>query len=185
MKPELTSPGVERRPGQQRAVVVVADEVGGRGGPRAAGRFVESPNLDLVLGVPDVQQENVVHQHGVGRNHAACRRDVTRIGRNQSKPDDVSPPPPTRVSSVCTCSDTPVGQVRGDRDPPLFVDTHALEAAVHPRDESAQAHLADEGFAAVMTGHEERGGGGVQEEDGATEKCYRKSGSISISSIIK
>lgn len=40
--------------------------------------------------------------------------------------------------------------MRGDCDPPALVDTHALETPVHPCDESAQAHLADEGFATVM-----------------------------------
>lgn len=49
-----------------------------------------------------------------------------------------------------TCADAAVGQVRGDRDPPALVDAHSLEAAVHPGDESAQAHLADEGLASVM-----------------------------------
>lgn len=39
----------------------------------------------------------------------------------------------------------------GDRDPPAFIDAHALKTAVHPCDESAQADLADEGFASVMT----------------------------------
>lgn len=41
--------------------------------------------------------------------------------------------------------------MRGDRDPPALVDAHAPEAAVHPRDETAQADLADESFASVMT----------------------------------
>lgn len=37
-----------------------------------------------------------------------------------------------------------------DCDPPALVDAHALQTPVHPRDESAQADLADEGFASVM-----------------------------------
>lgn len=41
--------------------------------------------------------------------------------------------------------------MRGDGDPPALVDAHALEAAVHARDESAQADLADEGAASVVT----------------------------------
>lgn len=53
--------------------------------------------------------------------------------------------------SVCTCSNTSIGQVRRDCDPPAFIDTHALKTSVHPCDESAQADLADEGFASVMT----------------------------------
>ena len=61
--------------------------------------------------------------------------------------------------SVCTCSNTSIGQVRRDCDPPALIDTHALKAAVHPGDESAQADLADEGFASVMT-VDSRGGEG-------------------------
>lgn len=56
----------------------------------------------------------------------------------------------SRVLFVRTCSDASVGQVRGDCDPPAFIHTHALKTAVHPRDEPAQAHLADEGSASVM-----------------------------------
>lgn len=51
-----------------------------------------------------------------------------------------------------TCSNASICQVRRDCDPPAFIDAHAVKAAVHPSDESAQAHLADEGFASVMTG---------------------------------
>lgn len=52
---------------------------------------------------------------------------------------------------IGTCSDASIGQVWGDFDPPAFIDTHAQKTAVHPCDESAQADLADEGFASVMT----------------------------------
>lgn len=49
-----------------------------------------------------------------------------------------------------TCADAAVGQVRRDGDPPALIDTHALQAAIHPSDESTQAHLADEGLPSVM-----------------------------------
>lgn len=49
-----------------------------------------------------------------------------------------------------TCADTAVGQVRRDGDPTALVNAHALQAAVHPCDESTQAHLADEGLSSVM-----------------------------------
>ena len=49
-----------------------------------------------------------------------------------------------------TSSYAPEGQVGGDCDLPALVDAHALKTPVHPCDESAQAHLADEGFASVM-----------------------------------
>lgn len=51
-----------------------------------------------------------------------------------------------------TCSYTSIAQVWRDRDPPPFVDTHALYATVHPCDEFAQAHLTDEVSASVVTG---------------------------------
>lgn len=51
----------------------------------------------------------------------------------------------------CTCSDASVGQVWRDYYPPALIDTHALKTSVHPCDESAQAHLADERLASVMT----------------------------------
>ena len=49
-----------------------------------------------------------------------------------------------------TCPNAPIGQVGGDGDPPFLIDTHALNAAVHPSDQSAKAHLADEGLASVI-----------------------------------
>lgn len=58
--------------------------------------------------------------------------------------------PGGRRALTRTCADAAVGQVRRDGDPPALVDTHALQAAIHPGDESPQAHLADEGLASVM-----------------------------------
>lgn len=72
----VCSPGVKGLPGEQGAIVVVSDEVRRRCGTVAAGRLADCTDLDLVLGVPYVQQENVVHQHGVGRNHTACRKNT-------------------------------------------------------------------------------------------------------------
>lgn len=72
-----------------------------------------------------------------------------------------------------TCPDTSVGQVRGDGDPSAFVDAHALKTAVHPCDESAQAHLAGEGFASVMTadGEEEEGESASSIKQRGNRKC--------------
>lgn len=58
--------------------------------------------------------------------------------------------PEGRCALTRTCADAAVGQVRRDGDPTALIDTHALQAAVHPSDESTQAHLADEGFSSVM-----------------------------------
>lgn len=52
---------------------------------------------------------------------------------------------------VFTCSYASISQVWGHCDPPAFIDTHALKTTVHPCDESAQADLADKGFASVVT----------------------------------
>lgn len=46
--------------------------------------------------------------------------------------------------------------MRRDGDPPALPHTHALQAAVHPGDEAAQTHLADEGLASVMTADPEK-----------------------------
>lgn len=70
--PTTASPGVKGLAGEQGAVVVVADEVRRRRRAVAARRFEHNADLHLVLGVPNVQQEDVVDQDGVGRDHAAC-----------------------------------------------------------------------------------------------------------------
>lgn len=51
---------------------------------------------------------------------------------------------------IQTCSDASVSQMWRDDDLPALVDTHALQTPVHPCDESAQAHLTDEGFAPII-----------------------------------
>lgn len=43
----------------------------------------------------------------------------------------------------------------GDCDPPVFIDTHALQTTVHPCDEFAQPDLADEGPASVVAADSE------------------------------
>lgn len=70
------SPGVKGLPGEQGAIIVVSDEVRRRCGTVAARRLADCTDLDLVLGVPYVHQENVVHQHGVGWNHTACQKNT-------------------------------------------------------------------------------------------------------------
>lgn len=71
--PTTASPGVKGLAGEQGAVVVVADEVRRRRRAVAARRFEHNADLQLVLGVPNVEQEDVEDQDGVGRDHAACR----------------------------------------------------------------------------------------------------------------
>ena len=55
----------------------------------------------------------------------------------------------------------------GDGDLSALVDAHPLKAAVHPHDETAQAHLADEGFASVMTADSE-------EEEGESASSIKR-----------
>lgn len=125
---------------------MVTDKIRRRTRAVAALGLADRADLDLVLCVPYVQQENIVHQHGVGRNHTTCQTEQRRLASTDHVGNNV-----LVHELVRTRSDASVGQVRGDCDPPAFVDTHAPKAAVHPCDESAQAHLADERFASVMT----------------------------------
>lgn len=74
-----SAPGVKAFPRQQRAVVVVADKIGGCAGAAAARRLADRTDLDLVLRVPDVQQEDIVHQGGVWGDHATCGTRNTRF----------------------------------------------------------------------------------------------------------
>lgn len=126
---------------------MVTDEIRRRRHAVAARRLADDADLHLVLGAPHVQQQDIKNQDGVRRDHTACQ--TGKRGENRAKPARISQLTGSRVSTR-TCADAAVGQVRGDGDPPALVDTHSLEAAVHPGDESAQAHLADEGFASVM-----------------------------------
>lgn len=70
------SPGVKGSAGEQGAVVVVTDEVGHRCGAIACGGLADCTDIDFVLGVPNVQQENVIHQHRVRRNHTTFQRNA-------------------------------------------------------------------------------------------------------------
>lgn len=54
---------------------MAADEVRRRRGAIASGGFADRPDLHLVLRVPHVQQENVIHQHGVRRDHATFQEN--------------------------------------------------------------------------------------------------------------
>lgn len=76
--PTAASPGVKGLAGEQGAVVVVADEVRRRRRAVAARRFEHDADLHLVLGAPNVQQEDVVDQDGVGRDHATCHAMKTQ-----------------------------------------------------------------------------------------------------------
>lgn len=140
------SPGVKGGAGEQGAVVVVTDEVRRRRGAIAGGRLADGADVDRVLGVPYVQQEDVIHQHGVRRNHATYREEqasLARVSRGGGRSQEEG-------RRGLTCPDAPIGQVRRDGDPPALPHTHALKAAVHAGDEPAQTHLADEGLASVM-----------------------------------
>lgn len=86
--PKTVSPGVKGLAGEQGAVVMVADEVRMRSRAVAARRFGQNADLHLVFGVPNVQQEDIVNQDGVGRYHAACYTIETEKGmktREQSR----------------------------------------------------------------------------------------------------
>lgn len=70
------APGVKGSAGEQGAIVVVTDEVRHRCGAMAGGRLADCTDLNLVLGVPYIQQENIIHQHGVRRNHTAFQKST-------------------------------------------------------------------------------------------------------------
>lgn len=62
------SPGIEERPVQQRAVIVVAHVVGHLHLSGASGRGVVRVDLDAVLWVPHIQQQDVEVEDGIGRD---------------------------------------------------------------------------------------------------------------------
>lgn len=126
---------------------MVTDEIGRRRHAVAARRLADDADLHLVLITPHVQQQDIKNQDGVRRDHTACQTGKT--GENRAKPAQASQLTGSRASTR-TCADAAVGQVRGDGDPPALVNAHSLKPAVHPGDESAQTHLADEGLAPVM-----------------------------------
>lgn len=85
------SPGVKGSAGEQGAVVVVTDEVRRRRGAIAGGGLADGADVHLVLGVPYVQQEDVIHQHGVRRNHATYREEqasLARVSRGGRGPEE-------------------------------------------------------------------------------------------------
>lgn len=104
--------------------------------------------MNFVFWVPDVQQVDVVHQDAVRRDDSTCGTNSHRVGTNQHGS--------SKSRAAQTCSNAAIGQVRRDGDPPALIHTHAQETPVHPGDESAQAHLADEGFASVMAAEARR-----------------------------
>lgn len=70
---KTASPGVKGLAGEQGAVVVVADEIRRRRHAAAARRLADDADLHLVLGAPHVQQQDIEHQDGIRRDHAACQ----------------------------------------------------------------------------------------------------------------
>lgn len=56
-------PGIEQCPVQERAVVVIPNEIGHLDGPRAARGLEVSVNLDLIFRIPDIHEKHVKMQH--------------------------------------------------------------------------------------------------------------------------
>lgn len=67
---------------------MVTDEVCRGSGALAVRGSAERPDLDLVLCVPYVQQEDIVHQHGVRRNHATWQQGPENALVEQARTGD-------------------------------------------------------------------------------------------------
>lgn len=67
-------PGIEQRPVQQGAVIVVPNIVGHLHLPGADGGRVVGLDLDAVLWVPDIEQQDVKVEDGIGRDEVTCMR---------------------------------------------------------------------------------------------------------------
>lgn len=72
-------PGVEQRPIQQGAVVVVSNVVGHLHLPGADGGRVVGLGLDAVLWVPDIEQQDVKVEGGIRGDDFTCGGEIAGV----------------------------------------------------------------------------------------------------------
>lgn len=80
-KKSLT-PRIKQRPIQQCSVIVVSDKVGHLNLPGADGGRVVGADLDAILRVPDIEQQDVKVEDGIGRDEVTCTGEIIRVTYN-------------------------------------------------------------------------------------------------------